>query len=128
MQLNDEGVAGPRGAAWGRRTINGNRQRGTGILNNELYVGRLVWNRLRYIKDPETGKRVSRLNPADAWISKEVPELRIIDQDAVGRGKGAPGRTAQHAQREEAAGLLGSPAPPFFALWRDEVRAHAAAA
>ena len=44
-------------------TIRGNAARGTGILNNELYVGRLVWNRLRYIKDPETGKRVSRLNP-----------------------------------------------------------------
>ncbi len=26
--------------------INGNRKRGTGILNNELYVGFLVWNRL----------------------------------------------------------------------------------
>ena len=28
------------------------RPRGTGILNNELYIGRLVWNRLRYVKDP----------------------------------------------------------------------------
>jgi hypothetical protein len=25
--------------------VHGNRQRGTGILNNELYIGRLVWNR-----------------------------------------------------------------------------------
>ena len=38
--------------------------RGTGILNTELYVGRLAWNRLRYVKNPDTGKRVSRLNPA----------------------------------------------------------------
>ena len=37
-----------RGAPWNPSTIHGNPPRGTGILNNELYVGRLVWNRLRY--------------------------------------------------------------------------------
>lgn len=62
-------------------TIHGNRQRGTGILNNELYIGKLVWNRLRYIKDPETGKRVSRLNPESAWITQDVADLRIISDD-----------------------------------------------
>jgi len=34
-----------------------------GRLNNELYIGKLVWNRQRFIKDLDTGKRVSRLNP-----------------------------------------------------------------
>ena len=71
----------------GFSTINGNRQRGTGILNNELYVGRLVWNRLRYIKDPATGKRVSRLNPEADWITQEVPGLRIVEQDLWDRVK-----------------------------------------
>ena len=61
-RLNAEGVSGPLGGTWGPSTIHGNRQRGTGILNNELYIGRLVWNRLRYVKDPKTGRRVSRLN------------------------------------------------------------------
>jgi site-specific DNA recombinase len=67
-QLNKEGVPGPTGKGWGPSTINGNRNRGTGILNNELYIGRLVWNRLRYVKDPETGKRVSKLNEERDWI------------------------------------------------------------
>ena len=80
-QLNAEGVLGPSGKTWGQSTINGNRQRGTGILNNELYIGRLVWNRLRYVKDPETGKRVSRLNPEGEWVVQEVPDLRIVDQN-----------------------------------------------
>ena len=40
----------------------------------------MVWNRLRYIKDPDTGKRVSRMNPKDEWVVKEVPEMCIIDQ------------------------------------------------
>ncbi|WP_082677547.1 recombinase family protein [Ruegeria profundi] len=78
-QLNKEGIAGPTGKAWGQSSINGNRQRGTGILNNELYIGRLIWNRLTYMKNPETGKRVSKLNPEEDWIIHEVPELRIIE-------------------------------------------------
>ena len=35
--------------------------------------------RQRYIKDPSTGKRVSRINDAADLIVKEVPELRIVD-------------------------------------------------
>ena len=80
-KLNAEGVPGPTGKGWGPSTIHGNRERGTGILNNELYIGRLVWNRLRYLKDPETGKRVSRQNAESALITKDVPDLRLIDQE-----------------------------------------------
>ena len=53
----------PARQALARHAIRGHRIRGTGLLNNELYVGQLIWNRLRYVKDPATGKRVSRLNP-----------------------------------------------------------------
>jgi site-specific DNA recombinase len=79
--LNAEGIPGPMGVAWSPSTIHGHAGRGTGILNNELYIGRLVWNRQRYVKDPETGKRVARINPADAWIVIDVPHLRIVDDD-----------------------------------------------
>jgi site-specific DNA recombinase len=90
--LNAERVAGPHGRAWGASTIHGNWQRGTGILNNELYLGKLLWNRQRYIKDPGTGKRLARPNPKAAWIVQPVPELRIIDDGtwaAVKRRQGA---------------------------------------
>src|SRR6185437_15800379 len=46
----------------------------------ELYIGRLIWNKQHYVKDPRTGKRLARLNPPSAWVVTEVPELRIIDQ------------------------------------------------
>jgi hypothetical protein len=36
---------------------------------------------LRYIKNPTTGKRVSRINPESEWIRTEVPELRIVDDE-----------------------------------------------
>ncbi|MEI6202749.1 MAG: recombinase family protein [Enhydrobacter sp.] len=79
--LNGEQVPGPGGRPWLDTTIRGHAARGTGILRNELYVGRLVWNRLKYSKDPDTGRRLSRLNPKSEWVIEQVPGLRIIDQD-----------------------------------------------
>lgn len=61
--LNKEGVRPPRGANWTPSTINGNKKRHHGIILNELYAGVVVWNRVRMIKDPDTGRRVSRPNP-----------------------------------------------------------------
>jgi site-specific DNA recombinase len=46
-RLNAELCPGPGGASWNPSTIHGNLARGTGILNNELYIGRLVWNLAR---------------------------------------------------------------------------------
>jgi site-specific DNA recombinase len=77
--LNKEVVPGPAGKSWAPSTVYGNWRRGTGILNNERYIGRLVWNRQQFIKDPDTGKRQARLNPESKWILEEVPQLRIID-------------------------------------------------
>lgn len=99
FQLNKEGIPSPSGKGWGSSTIYGNRQRGTGIINNELYIGRMVWNRLRYIKAPDTGKRVSRLNPEDEWVIKDVPELRIIEQDLWDKLKAKQGKINKHSKK-----------------------------
>jgi len=85
--LNKEGIPGPANRSWGPSTIYGNWQRGTGILNNELYVGRLIWNRQEFVKDPDTGKRQARLNPKAKWVIEEVPHLRIIDDHLWGSVK-----------------------------------------
>ena len=85
-ELNAEAVPGPEGRPWGDTTIRGQLDRGTGILNNTLYIGELSWNRCSYVKDPRTGKRLARVNPREQWEVVAVPELRIIDQplwDAV---------------------------------------------
>lgn len=79
--LNQEGIPGPRGRAWDKSTIHGNPKRGIGILNNEIYIGRLVWNRQSFVKDPATGKRQARPNPESDWVITNVPELRIIEQE-----------------------------------------------
>ncbi|MEQ9190988.1 MAG: recombinase family protein [Alphaproteobacteria bacterium] len=80
-KLNAEGVPGPEGRTWIDTTIRGQVERGTGILNNSLYVGRIEWNRCSYVKNPQTGKRVARPNPPDQWEVVPVPALRIIDDD-----------------------------------------------
>jgi DNA invertase Pin-like site-specific DNA recombinase len=77
--LNQDGVPGPGGRPWQGNTISGHSRRRSGILRNEVYVGRMVWNRQRFVKDPQSGKRIPRLNPQSEWIVQEVPELRIID-------------------------------------------------
>ncbi len=80
-QLNAEQVTGPQGRAWRDTTIRGHAARGTGILRNELYMGKLVWNRQTYVKAPGTGRRLSRVNPAEQIVTHDVPELRIVEPD-----------------------------------------------
>lgn len=67
-RLDDEGIPGPDGAPWTDSTLRGHAARGTGLINSTM----------NYVKDPATGKRVSRLNPRDKWITTEVPELCIV--------------------------------------------------
>lgn len=80
-RLSADKIPGPRGKLWRDTAIRGHRTRGTGLLNNELYLDRLIWNRLRYVKDPDTGRRLSRLNPADEWTLTSVPDLCIVTDD-----------------------------------------------
>ncbi len=80
-QLNAEGVPSPFGGQWNASTINGSRARASGIISNPLYAGRPVWNRQRFVKDPETGKRTPKINPQSEWIEVHVPELAIVDDE-----------------------------------------------
>ncbi|MEE7460613.1 recombinase family protein [Methylobacterium fujisawaense] len=78
--LNVDGIAPPRGRQWNASTINGNASRGHGMIFNEIYAGQIVWNRVRMIKDPDTGKRISRPNPQTEWQRVAAPELRIVEE------------------------------------------------
>jgi len=79
-RLNQMNVAPPRGTRWSASTLVGSRDRHYGILQNELYAGVRVWNRVQMIKNPATGRRVSRVRPTEQWIRSDQPELRIIDE------------------------------------------------
>ena len=120
--LNTEGVRGPQGSLWNPSTIHGNPKRGIGMLNNELYIGRMVWNRQRFVKDPDTGKRLARLNPPSEWITKDVPELRIVDDElwqAVKARQASVQRKWSHGQERA---LQPVPATEVPLLGPDEMR------
>ncbi|MCI4680220.1 recombinase family protein [Rhodoblastus acidophilus] len=109
--LNRDRIAPPRGDSWNASTINGNAERGTGIIQNSIYGGEIVWNKVRMIKDPSTGKRISRPNPRSEWQRCAAPELAIDRRCRLARG-GA--RTKKRRASEGAKG----PAPlyPLSAL------------
>jgi site-specific DNA recombinase len=75
------------GTGQGDTTMRGQVDRGTGILNNACYVGRIEWNRCSYVRNPKTGRRVARPNLPEEWEVMDAPELRIVDDELWGRVK-----------------------------------------
>lgn len=83
--LNRRSVPSP-GATW-RRTERAAHGRWLvsalhALLQNERYVGRLIWNRSAWHKDPDTGKRHRVERPPSEWVIQEIEPL--IDQDTWG--------------------------------------------
>ena len=79
--LNADGIPGPKGREWKDTTIRGQQDRGTGILNNHAYIGKLTFGKTQYQTDPTNRKRVARPQPKDQWEFVEVPDLRIVDDE-----------------------------------------------
>jgi site-specific DNA recombinase len=77
--LNAESIKPPRKEYWRASTINGHTKRKTGILQNELYCGRIIWNRCHRVRDPDTGARIWRYKPEKEWHRAEAAELRIVE-------------------------------------------------
>ncbi len=80
-RLNSDGILPPRGSKWNASTINGSKGRAYGILQNAIYNGQIVWNRVTMVRDPDTGKRVSRENPPEEWKFSDAPHLAIVPRD-----------------------------------------------
>ncbi len=101
--LNKEGVPGPRGGEWSSSAIYGDRRAGDGILCQELYIGVRVFNRRRFRKHPDTGRRSSVLNDESDWIRQPAPQLRLLDDalwNAVqARQKLVAAQPAAHARK-----------------------------
>ena len=108
--LNDEEIPSPRArengkynsGIWNPSTLSGNVELGEGILNNQLYIGRRIFNRRTWVEIPNDNRGFSRrprLNPESEWIIRDEPELRLIDQDLWDRVKArqAEARAARNA-------------------------------
>ena len=96
-QLNTEGVPGLSGHAWRDTMMRGHAQRGTGILRNEPYIGRLVRNRQTFVRDPASARRVSRANAPLQMIAIDMLDLQ--PQRAATRAGLAPRREQWDARQ-----------------------------
>ena len=103
--LNEDGIPAPRGRQWNASTINGNEKRGCGILRNPIYAGKVIWNRVRMVKDPSTGRRISRANDEADHIEIDAPHLRIVSDEifaaARARKEVVGGKRAKTAPRNK---------------------------
>jgi site-specific DNA recombinase len=113
--LNARGVRGPRGGTWSVAGIYGSPAQHAGLLNNELYIGRQVWNRSHWVKHPVTGVRERQERPESQWIVHVRPQLRVLD-DATWRAV----RDRMGAKRSDGgrAGRGGMPTTLFGGLLR----------
>ena len=79
-ELNQEGVRPPRPGSrkkynsWCPSAIRD-------MLRREIYVGRLVWNKSRWVKAPGTNRRLRRPRPKSEWITIKQSELRIVTNE-----------------------------------------------
>jgi site-specific DNA recombinase len=48
------------------------------LLRNPRYCGTIIWNRRQWVKNPDTGKRISKLRPRNEWVSVRDPSQEII--------------------------------------------------
>ena len=102
-RLNAEGVPPPRKGYWRASTINGHTKRKTGILQNELYCGRLVWDRAYRVRDPDTGQRIWRYKDEAEWQRNEASHLRIIDDTVFDEAQRLRGQRARAHGRARSA-------------------------
>ncbi len=134
--LNRQGAPAPRGRSWAVSAIYGSPVKGAGILNNQLYAGRYVWNRSQWLKDPDTGKRQRIERPRHEWLEAEVPELRIVADDVwqAVRARIDDGRDATTGRKRECrpvrtlfGGLMGCPrcGAPMIAISATRYGCHA---
>ena len=103
IKLNQRGISSPRGGTWALSAIYGDRRTGVGILNNPLYIGRVIWNRSRWERNPDTGRRRRVERPEAEWIVREDESLRIVSpelwdraQARIKRSQHRPGPRARY--------------------------------
>jgi site-specific DNA recombinase len=106
-RFNAQGIPSP-GSSWKRVTrrrdkwlataLFSNPKRGLGILCNEIYRGRYLWNRTQRTKNPETDQVKYMPRPQSEWEVRDDPAWRIVSDELWDRVQ------AQQAQRSRGRG------------------------
>lgn len=88
-ELNARGVPSP-GSTWRRKVRRCSGWMASGvrvIVKNELYTGRVYWNKSQYLKHPDTGKDRRRARPKSEWSRHQDEALRIVSDEVFERAQ-----------------------------------------
>lgn len=95
-----KGYSKPTGSGWAKNQV-------SSMLQNERYIGKVVWNKREFYRDPISRKRRARLRDESDWVRYTDPNLRIVSDNlwervqarraahATGKG-GRPAGTGRH--------------------------------
>ncbi len=84
-KLNNLGIKSPSGSIWRINNILSSVKRQEGILLSQIYRGHYIYNRTLQKINPQTGHKHVEIKPKELWIEKDIPELRIIDEETWAR-------------------------------------------
>ncbi|MGH9522805.1 MAG: recombinase family protein [Terriglobales bacterium] len=92
--LNGRGAPSPKGRKWYVSALHA-------LIHNERYMGRLVWNQSRWMKDPDSGKRSRLERPPSEWITAEREDLRLVSDETWqrARARDTPATYGSHQAR-----------------------------
>ncbi|WP_262027637.1 recombinase family protein [Microvirga sp. Mcv34] len=82
--LSADGIPAPRGGRWnpfGMIKSAGENTHQGGMLRNRVYIGELEWSKQRRVRNPETGKSLTRIAPIADRVIVKAPKYRIIDDE-----------------------------------------------
>ncbi len=118
-ELNRLKIPSAMGGTWCSNAFHGVQAKRTGMFNNEIYIGKIIWNKRQFIKDPDTGKRRAIMRPESDWVITDAPELRIIPQEIWDKVKGR--QWEQHKNYKAKVEIDNNPnsrwAPPYKYLF-----------
>jgi site-specific DNA recombinase len=81
-----------------------------------MYIGRVIWNRSRFVKSPGTNKRICRPRPRSEWRVIERPELRIVCDELWERVQARLAWTKKIYRQQTRSGLLNRTASSHYLL------------
>ena len=84
-KLNRQGVSSSRGSTWSASALHGDFERGTGLLNNPLYISEFIWNRSEWARYPETRRRIRKIQPQEEWVTVPLPDTSALCRKSSGR-------------------------------------------
>lgn len=114
LKLNEEKVPAARSPRIGPAVTVWNPTLIKSILKREKYIGKTTWNKTTQLIHPGTGRVETRKNPRELWVTKDVPELRIVTDELWNRVQARLTIVNEKMTRRRIAGCNRAKARPYL--------------